>query len=69
MVTLRLVSAIAGRACESCTCTMKAEVPDAVGVPAIAPVLLFRVTPAGKLPEITLQVYGGMPPLAESVAL
>src|SRR5277367_6011795 len=44
--------------CESFTCTSKLHVPAAPGVPAIAP-LELRVTPAGKLPERRLHVYGG----------
>ena len=31
-------------------------VPDAVGVPLIAPVDAFRLSPAGKLPEVIDQV-------------
>jgi hypothetical protein len=39
-----------------------------VGLPDITPVLDASVNPAGKLPELTLHVYGGVPPIACSVA-
>jgi hypothetical protein len=41
---------------ESVTVTVKFTVPDAVGVPEIAPVAVFNVKPAGKLPVVTAQV-------------
>ena len=41
---------------ESVTLTVKFDVPDAVGVPVIAPVLVLRLSPAGRLPVLTLQV-------------
>lgn len=40
----------------SVTVTVKAEVPDAVGVPEIAPVAEDKVMPAGRLPVVTAQV-------------
>ena len=40
----------------SCTCTVKVEVPAVVGVPEITPVELVKVSPAGKLPDVTDQV-------------
>ena len=48
----------------SVTLTVKFAVPVAVGAPLSAPVALFRVTPAGSAPEITLQEYGAVPPVA-----
>jgi hypothetical protein len=33
-----------------------------VGVPLIAPVEVFSVSPAGSVPEVNCQVYGGTPP-------
>jgi hypothetical protein len=51
----------------SVTRTMNAAVPDAVGVPLIAPLPLSD-NPAGKLPVVTLHVYGGVPPLPLSIA-
>ena len=41
---------------ESVTLTVKLKVPLAVGAPEIAPVLVLRVRPAGKLPELIAQV-------------
>ena len=41
---------------ESVTVTVKFTVPDALGVPEIAPVAAFNVKPAGKLPVVTAQV-------------
>ena len=38
----------------SVTLTVKDEVPDAVGVPEIAPVEAFSVSPAGSEPLLTL---------------
>lgn len=43
--------------------TVKFEVtPLAVGVPEMTPVFVLRVRPAGRLPAITLQVIGAVPP-------
>lgn len=52
----------------SVTCTVKLLVPSTVGVPVIAPVLLFSDRPAGKLPALIDQVEGVVPPLAANVA-
>ena len=41
---------------ESVTFTVKFVEPDAVGVPMIAPVLVLRLRPAGRLPLLILQV-------------
>ena len=52
----------------SVTWTEKLEVPNSVGVPVISAELLVlvvkKVKPAGKLPEITDQVKGGGAPAA-----
>ena len=47
---------VAVAAFASCACTVKVEVPAVVGVPEIAPVELFKVNPAGRLPEVIDQV-------------
>ena len=52
----------------SVTCTVKEEVPVAVGVPEITPVDVTRVRPAGNVPALRLQLYGVVPPLACNVA-
>jgi hypothetical protein len=44
-------------------------VPAAVGVPAIAPELAVKDNPAGRVPEVTDQVYGVVPPAAASVVV
>jgi hypothetical protein len=51
----------------SLTCTVKLTVPGVVAVPLTVPVLAFRVNPAGTAPTVTVQVYGGTPPVAKSV--
>jgi hypothetical protein len=46
---------------------VKFAVPDVVGVPLIAPVPAFSVSPTGSAPVVTLHVYGVVPPVAASV--
>ena len=41
---------------ESFTCTVKEELPDAVGVPEITPDDDVRLKPAGSAPAVMLQV-------------
>jgi hypothetical protein len=56
-VILRLAVAVAAVGLvESETLTVKLEVPLAVGDPVMAPVLVFRVSPAGRLPVLIDQV-------------
>jgi hypothetical protein len=52
----------------SSTCTVNDAVPDAVGAPEITPVEAARFRPGGSEPEMMLQVYGVVPPVACSVA-
>jgi hypothetical protein len=59
MVKLPLAVALAA----SLTVTVKLELPAAVGVPVIAP-LAFIDNPFGRLPDVTDQLYGGVPPVA-----
>ena len=56
-VMLRLADFVAGvGVCESVTVTVKFEVPVVpLGVPEITPALL-KLKPAGKFPDVTLQV-------------
>jgi hypothetical protein len=54
---------------ESVTRAVKFEVPAVVGVPVMAPVLAFKLSPAGKAPAVMLQVNPETPPLSCSVAL
>ena len=51
----------------SVTCTVKLEVPAAVGVPLIWPVEALIDSPEGSVPEETDQVYGVVPPVALTV--
>jgi hypothetical protein len=46
---------------------VKLNVPEAVGVPAIDPAE-DNVNPVGNAPELMLQVYGVVPPLAAKLA-
>ena len=54
------------RLAESVTLTVKSNPPAVDGVPEIAPVLDI-VRPGGNVPAATDQVYGVVPPLADSV--
>ena len=49
--------------------TVKSLVPEAVGVPLIAPVEASRLNPAGRLPPLIDHVYGAVPPVPETVAV
>jgi hypothetical protein len=51
----------------SVTLTVKVKEPDAVGVPVIVPLDAASVRPAGSAPELMLQLYGVVPPVAPSV--
>ena len=55
--------AVCGRVPESLAVMVKFEVPGVVGVPEIVPELLNE-SPAGSVPLLTLQVMGGVPPVA-----
>jgi hypothetical protein len=48
----------------SFTVAVKLEVPVAVGVPEMVPVVAARLSPAGRLPELIDHVYEGFPPAA-----
>jgi len=48
----------------SFTTAVKFDVPLAVGVPEITPVIAASVRPAGRLPAEIDHVYAGVPPLA-----
>jgi hypothetical protein len=64
---LKLAAAVFAGELESVTLTVKLKVPDAVGVPEIVP-LVESVRAPGNDPELTLQLYGVVPPVAASVA-
>lgn len=57
---------------ESTTLAVREPEPPltlAVGLPVIAPVVLFSVKPAGSLPDVKENVYGALPPVADSESL
>ena len=41
--------------------------PLEVGLPEMTPVFAARVSPSGSCPEVMLQLYGVLPPVAASV--
>jgi hypothetical protein len=52
----RLAEAVLGGLLESVAVTVKLEVPDALGVPVIAPLEALRLSPAGSEPLVSAQV-------------
>src|SRR6516162_7091563 len=64
-----MLSALVAFCAPAVTCTVKLEVPEAVGVPEITPVPAVSVSPAGSVPLAIDHVYGGVPPVAASVAV
>jgi len=66
--TVKLNAAVALLGTASVTRTVKELVASTVGVPEITPVELFRVSPVGNVPTVTVQEpYGGVPPVAAKV--
>jgi hypothetical protein len=65
-VILRFAEAVVAGEAESVTLTVKLEVPAVVGVPEI--VFPESVSPAGKEPEVIVQLYGDVPAVACKVA-
>jgi hypothetical protein len=65
IVMLKLL--LAAPAAESVACTVKLNAPLALGVPVMLP-FVFRLRPPGSAPAAMDHVYGGVPPLAVSVA-
>ncbi len=54
---------------ESVTLAVKLVAPNTVGVPVIAPVDRFKVSPAGSDPELIDHAYGVVPPVAVRLAV
>ncbi len=54
IVSANAFDAVCGVPAESCACTVKFAVPAVVGVPLIAPVPAFNVSPAGNAPAVSL---------------
>jgi hypothetical protein len=68
IVSVRLTFAVCVDELESVTVNANAVAfAVAVGVPLITPVDAFNVRPPGKVPEVNVQAYGVVPPLAVSV--
>ena len=67
-VIVMLNDCVAVCAAESVTLAVKLKEPVVVGVPEIVPAA-ERVSPAGKAPELILQLYGVVPPLAAKVVV
>ena len=63
------VAVCAVGAVESVTFAVKLNDPAVVGVPEIVPVAVASVRPAGSVPELMLQLYGVVPPLACNVVV
>jgi hypothetical protein len=53
---------------ESLTITVNSKMPFTLCLPEIVPSLL-KLRPGGSEPPTTLHVYGGVPPLADRVAM
>lgn len=51
---------------ESVAVMLKFAVPVTVGVPPIVPKVELSTIPVGNDPEVTVQMYGGVPPVAVS---
>ena len=62
-----LVAVCAVGAVESVTLAVKLNDPAVVGVPEIVPLAAASVRPAGNAPELMLQLYGVVPPLASII--
>ena len=54
---------------ESVILTVNVESPALLALPLMTPLVLFRDSPVGSLPEAIVQVYGDDPPVAAKVTL
>jgi hypothetical protein len=61
-------AAVCGGELESFILTVKREVPACVGIPVTVPDG-ERPKPVGSCPEVSLQLYGAVPPVADKAAL
>ena len=68
VILSRVVTELGGVA-ESVTFTVIGDVPAAVGVPEMAPVLGSKARPAGSVPVAKLQATAPVPPVDCTVAL
>lgn len=68
IVSVRLALIVCAGELESVTLNVNAvALTAAVGVPLIKPVNEFSARPPGKVPEMRVQVYGAVPPVAVNV--
>src|ERR1039458_5203423 len=68
MVSVRLAVAVRAGELESVTLKLSGvAVTTVAGVPLISPLEVFKVKPAGNVPEINCQAYAPVPPVAVSV--
>ena len=68
MVSVRLAVAVWAGELESVTLKLSGvAVTTVAGVPLISPLEVFKVKPAGNVPEINCQAYAPVPPVAVSV--
>ena len=58
-----------GQLLASVAVIVKLNWPGETGVPEMTPVALLSVRPGGSAPLETAKVYGGVPPVAETVTL
>lgn len=69
MAMVRLAEAVSATGVlESVAVTVTVKVPAVVGVPVMAPVVVARLVPEGRDPEVTDQVTGAVPPVDARVA-
>jgi hypothetical protein len=70
IVNVSLTDLLAGGTPESATWNVRGVlVTVCVGVPVIAPVDAFNISPAGSVPLVSVHIYGGVPPVAAKTAL
>jgi hypothetical protein len=62
------VASVAVWLAESATWNVRLVTAVVVGVPVMAPVEAFKDNPPGNEPELTVHVYGVVPPVATKVA-
>ena len=68
MVSVRLAVAVCAGELESVTLKLSSvAVTTVADVPLINPLEVFKVKPAGNVPEVSCQVYAPVPPVARSV--
>jgi hypothetical protein len=68
MVIETVTVAVSGGAPESVSLKVTLEVPAAVGVPVMAPVVALRLRPAGSVPDTMVHISGATPPVLARVA-